>query len=47
MIYQSKILIPNVSKKDGKELIKWWNANTAHYHFLEKAGRLWNVIRQL
>lgn len=41
-----KTLFENVSKSDARKLISWWNANTRHYHFKQKSGRLWNVMRQ-
>lgn len=41
-----KVLIKNVSKKDAKQLIKWWNAHTEFYHFKKKNGKLYDIIRQ-
>jgi len=42
-----KDLINNVSLSDAKKLIKWWNANTEFYHFLDKEGKRFKVLRQL
>lgn len=46
-----QVIVPDVSEKDAKELIKWWNANTNYYHFKKRNGNSkhskWNVMRQL
>ena len=32
----NKVLFDNVSKSDANALVSWWNANTEHYHFMER-----------
>jgi hypothetical protein len=44
---KDKVLFFRVTKKDAGLLVKWWNANTAFYHFRVKIGKLYQVIRQL
>lgn len=42
-----KVLFANVSKKDARLLVSWWNANTPHLHFRRSIGRgRWEVYRQ-
>lgn len=43
-----KLWIPNVSKKDGRKLVDWWNANTKDLYFLRKNdnNKLYSVYIQ-
>lgn len=42
-----KVIFDNLKKSDANKLKSWWNANTKFYHFIEKSGKLWKLVRQL
>jgi len=44
-----ELYIKDVSKKDARLLVEWWNANTDDYYFLRKnvIGKLYSVYRQI